>query len=155
MESSDHGAGSLAFQVRRTWLSMRAALDIELKTFELSTSQYATLMILKEAPGCSPSDVARAVATTRQAANEMLANLERDDLIERRPHPSDRRSQQLFLTTAGQRRLAKARIAVAQREAELEAGFTESQRTAVRAWLEGVSGACNPQSGSSDQSPDV
>jgi hypothetical protein len=46
MESLDHGAGSLAFQVRRTWLSMRAALDIELKTFELSTSQYATLMIL-------------------------------------------------------------------------------------------------------------
>jgi DNA-binding MarR family transcriptional regulator len=135
--------GSLAFQVRKTWLGMRAALNTELKAYGLSTPQYATLMILSEEPGRSNSDLARAVSTTRQAANEMLANLERDGLIERRPHPADRRSHQLFLTDSGRRRLAEAKVAAARCEEEMEAGFTEQERKAVRKWLDGVAGACH------------
>jgi DNA-binding MarR family transcriptional regulator len=134
--------GSLAFQVRRTWLSMRAALNAELKEFGLTTPQYATLMILEKDPGASNSEVSRAVSTTRQAANEMLANLEREGLIERRPHPSDRRSHQLFLTDRGRRRLTKARVAAAKREQEMEAGFTPEERKTIRAWLDGVAGNC-------------
>jgi len=134
--------GSLAFQVRTAWLGMRSALNAELKAYGLSTPQYATLMILESKPGSSNSDVARACAATRQAANEMLAAFERDGLIERRPHPGDRRTHQLFLTDAGRRRLDEARIAAARWEHEVEAGFTEAERATVRKWLEGVYGAC-------------
>jgi DNA-binding MarR family transcriptional regulator len=135
-------AGSLSFLVRRTWLSMRAAIGEELKEFGLSTPQYATLMIAREFPGCSNADVARKVASSRQAANELLTGLERDGLIERTPHPDDRRTQRIHLTAQGRTRLARARVAVARREAELEAAFTAPQRETAHAWLDGVADAC-------------
>lgn len=128
---------------RKVWLTMRSAIGEELKAFGLSTSQYATLMMTAGQPGMSIADIAREVASTRQAANEMLGGLEQEGLIERRPHPTDRRTQQIVVTESGRARLAQARVAVARREAELEAGFTPAQREAIRDWLEGIAVACN------------
>ncbi|MFD6162011.1 MarR family winged helix-turn-helix transcriptional regulator [Nocardia sp. NPDC060256] len=135
--------GSLTFMVRKVWLNMRAAIGEELKTFGLSTSQYATLMMTATHPGMSVADIAREVASTRQAANEMLTGLEQEGLIERRPHPSDRRTHQITVTESGRTRLAEARIAVGRREAELEASFTPAQQAAIRDWLDGISDACH------------
>ena len=121
---------------------MRSAIGEELKAFGLSTSQYATLLMTEAQPGMSVADIAREVASSRQAANEMLGGLELEGLIERRPNPSDRRTHQIHVTESGRARLAEARIAVARREAELEAMFTPEQRGAIRDWLEGISEAC-------------
>ncbi|MFG3257082.1 MarR family winged helix-turn-helix transcriptional regulator [Streptomyces sp. NPDC048172] len=136
------GTGSLTFMVRRAWLNMRAAIGAELEEFGLSTSQYATLMMTAAQPGLSVAEIARRVASTRQAANEMLGSLEREGLIERRPNPSDRRTQQVHVTEPGLALLAKARIAVDRREAELEATLPPEQRRAIRDWLEGIADAC-------------
>jgi DNA-binding MarR family transcriptional regulator len=135
--------GALSFLVRRAWLSMRAALDSELKAYGLSTAQYATLMILEDDPGRTPAEVGRKVASSRQAATELLAGLERDGLITRRPHPSDRRTQQVHLTDAGRRRLDRAKVAVARLEAALEEPFSAAQRKEARTWLDAVSVACD------------
>lgn len=135
--------GSLTFMVRKVWLNMRAAIGEELKTFGLSTSQYATLMMTAAHPGMSVADIAREVASSRQAANEMLTGLEQEGLIERRPHPSDRRTHQITVTESGRARLSEARIAVGRREAELESSFTPAQQAAIRDWLDGISDACH------------
>jgi DNA-binding MarR family transcriptional regulator len=134
--------GSLTFMVRKVWLNMRSAIGEELKAFGLSTSQYATLMMTEAHPGMSVAEIAREVASSRQAANEMLGGLELQGLIERRPNPADRRTHQIRVTESGRMRLAEARIAVDRREAELEAVFTPEQRGAIRDWLEGISEAC-------------
>lgn len=143
MDSYRDAVGSLTFMVRKVWLNMRSAIGEELKAFGLSTSQYATLMMTEAQPGMSVADIAREVASSRQAANEMLGGLEIEGLIERRPNPSDRRTHQIHVTESGQVRLAAARIAVARREAELEAMFTPEQRGAIGDWLEGISEACH------------
>jgi DNA-binding MarR family transcriptional regulator len=135
--------GGLAFLVRNTWLGMRTAIGAVLKEYGISTPQYATLMLVQDNPGLSNADIGRMVSSSRQSANEMLAGLERDGLIERLPHPSDRRTQQIQITEAGRERLALARVAVARREAELEAGFTAEQRAAVRDWMDGIAQACS------------
>ncbi|WP_218025166.1 MarR family winged helix-turn-helix transcriptional regulator [Nocardia jejuensis] len=134
--------GSLTFMVRKVWLNMRAAIGAELKEFGLSTSQYATLMMTASHPGMSVADIAREVASTRQAANEMLGGLEQEGLIERQPNPTDRRTHRIHVTDAGLARLKEARVAVARREAELEAGFSPEQRAAIREWFEGIADAC-------------
>ncbi|MRH91536.1 MarR family transcriptional regulator [Nocardia sp. SYP-A9097] len=128
--------------VRKVWLTMRAAIGEELKAFGLSTSQYATLLMTDQHPGMSVADIAREVASTRQAANEMVGGLEQAGLIERQPHPTDRRTHRIQITDEGRKTLAAARIAVANREAELEAGFTPAQGAAIRDWLEGIAEAC-------------
>ncbi|MGV9614250.1 MarR family winged helix-turn-helix transcriptional regulator [Nocardia xishanensis] len=139
----DAEGGSLTFFVRKVWLNMRAAIGEELKEFGLSTSQYATLMMTAAQPGMSVADIAREVASTRQAANEMIGGLEKEGLIERRPHPTDRRTHQIQVTEAGMRRYAAARVAVARREAELEADLTPVQRKAIREWMSGIADACH------------
>ncbi|WP_433207911.1 MarR family winged helix-turn-helix transcriptional regulator [Nocardia sp. CA-107356] len=121
---------------------MRAAIGEELKAFGLSTSQYATLMMTEAHPGMSVAEIARAVASSRQAANEMLGGLESEGLIERRPNPTDRRTHQIHITESGRSRLAEASIAVNRREAELESAFTPEQQKTIRDWLDGISDAC-------------
>jgi DNA-binding MarR family transcriptional regulator len=53
----------------------------------------------------------------------------------RQPHPTDRRSQQVFLTEAGRERLAEALPAVQAVEARLAGGFTAEEMTVVTTWL--------------------
>lgn len=139
----------LSFLVRHTWLSMRAAIGAELEEFGLTVPQFATLMTVRMHPGTSIAQLARAVGSTRQAANEMLAGLERDGLITRSPHPTDRRTHQLHITPLGTTRYEAALPAVQRREAELEAGLPPEQRDTVIAWMTSVALACgDPASGS-------
>ena len=100
--------GCSTFLVRHAWLALRGVVAEALVQHDLSVAQFASLLMLDEVPGLSVADVARKVSTARQSANEMLGGLERAGLVERRPHPSDRRTQQIFLTDAGRRRLAEA-----------------------------------------------
>lgn len=63
----------------------------------LNLSQTATLARL-ESGGMTTADLARAEAMKPQSMGTILAGLEQDGLVERRPHPTDGR-QVLFLLT--------------------------------------------------------
>ena len=127
--------GCSTFLVRHAWLALRGVVAEALVQHDLSVAQFASLLILDEEPGLSVADVARKVSTARQSANEMLGGLERAGLVERRPHPSDRRTQQIFLTDAGRQRLAEAVPTVQAVEARLSAGFSAEELAVVSAWL--------------------
>ncbi|MFC9294013.1 MarR family winged helix-turn-helix transcriptional regulator [Streptomyces sp. NPDC057011] len=142
MGEQSHGT-VLSFVVRHTWLSMRAAIGAELEGFGLTVPQFATLRMVRTSPGMSVAQLARSVGSTRQAANEMLTALEREGLITRSPHPTDRRTHRLHLTDLGNARYEEALPAVRQREAELEAGLTPEQREAALVWMSTVSAACH------------
>lgn len=129
------------FLVRHAWLSLRGVVAEALVEHDLSVAQFASLLLLRESPGMSVADVARKVSTARQSANEMLGGLERAGLVERRQHPTDRRSQQIFLTGAGLERLEAALPTVRAVEARLAAGFSESDLAAVSAWLHRMAAA--------------
>jgi DNA-binding MarR family transcriptional regulator len=125
----------LSFLVRQAWLTMRAAVEDALAEHGLSVAQYATMLVLDEHPGASISDVARAVASTRQSANELVTGMQRAGLVERRPHPQDRRSQEIRLTPSGRERLAAARPVVHAAEMALEGDLGGDTRAEARAWL--------------------
>ncbi|WP_433210447.1 MarR family winged helix-turn-helix transcriptional regulator [Dactylosporangium sp. CS-047395] len=123
------------FLVRHAWLTLRGVVAEALVAHELSVAQFASLLLLEESPGMSVADVARKVSTARQSANEMLTGLEKAGLVERRQHPNDRRSQQIFLTEAGRARVGEAVPAVQAVEARLASGFTQDELAVVNAWL--------------------
>ncbi|MET7393489.1 MarR family transcriptional regulator [Dactylosporangium sp. NPDC005572] len=134
------------FLVRHAWLSLRGVVADALVQHDLSVAQFASLMMLEASPGLSVADVARKVSSARQSANEMLGGLERAGLVERRPHPNDRRAQQIYLTDAGRERLAAARPTVRQVEERLSAGFSADDLTVVRTWLARMAAASSPMS---------
>ncbi|MEV4264969.1 MarR family transcriptional regulator [Kribbella sp. NPDC049584] len=127
--------GCVTFLVRHAWLSMRSVLAEALDEHGLSVQQYGTLLCVRKDPGLTIADVGRVVGTTRQSANELITGMERAGLVERRPNPKDRRTQQIHLTDAGARRLDEATPAIRKVEDELEASFTAADRSAARAWL--------------------
>ncbi|GLX24018.1 MULTISPECIES: MarR family winged helix-turn-helix transcriptional regulator [Streptomyces] len=141
----------LSFLVRQTWLGMRAAIGAELAEFGLTVPQFATLMMVRASPGMSVAQLARSVGSTRQAANEMLTALQRDGLITRSPHPTDRRTHQLHVTELGSARYEEALPAVTRREAELEEGLPPGQREAALAWMSAVASACQEPVDGCDQ----
>jgi DNA-binding MarR family transcriptional regulator len=67
--------------------------------------------------------------------NGVLATLEREGLVERRPHPTHGRILQVTLSDEGEQRLEAANPAVRELEAEIEAGFDANEVATVKAWL--------------------
>ncbi|NIK55844.1 MarR family winged helix-turn-helix transcriptional regulator [Kribbella shirazensis] len=134
MDPNDE-TGCVTFLVRHAWLSMRSALAVALDEHGLSVQQYGTLLCVREEPGLTVAEVGRMVGTTRQSANELITGMERAGLVERRPNPKDRRTQQVHLTPGGERRLAEAGPAIRKVEDDLEAAFSKTDRATARAWL--------------------
>src|SRR6188472_3416409 len=104
--------GHIGYLLRQTWGTLRGAMDAILRRLDLTAVQYGVLSVLARDPGCSGADLARAINTTPQAMNGVLATLEREQLIARRPHPTHGRILRVTLTSEGQRRLEAANPSV-------------------------------------------
>ena len=127
--------GHIGYLLRQASGTMKSALNEILRPLDLSAVQYGVLSVLARDPGSSGADLARAVNTTPQAMNGVLATLERAQLIERRPHPTHGRILRVTLTGEGQRRLEAANPAVRALEAEMERAFAGDQIGTVKDWL--------------------
>ena len=68
---------------------------------ELTWSQTMALSRLEQAGSMTTADLARAEAVKPQSMGATLAELERDGLVERQPHPTDGRQVLFALTEAG------------------------------------------------------
>ena len=127
--------GHSGYLLRQAWHAFRGAMETALRAHGLNGAQYAVLSVLARDPGMSGADLARACNTTPQAMNGVLATLERERLIERRPHPTHGRILQVTLTSEGERRLEAATPAVRALEGAIEEGLAPDEIAAVKAWL--------------------
>jgi DNA-binding MarR family transcriptional regulator len=59
-------------------------------------------------------------------------------LVERRPHPSDRRIRALYLTANGRKVLARGRRIAMEHEEEMTRGMSESDRRRLTTLLQNV-----------------
>jgi DNA-binding MarR family transcriptional regulator len=140
--------GHIGYLLVQASYTLRAALAAALRPHGLNPAQYSVLSVLARDPGSSGADLARACNTTPQAMNGVLATLDREGLIERRPHPTHGRILQVTLSGEGRRRLQAATPTVRALEAAIERDVTADQLAAVKAWLvesakrlEGLAGA--------------
>src|SRR5215207_11726440 len=91
--------GHSSYLLRQAWQALSGAMEMALRPHGLTVAQYGVLSVLAREPGASGADLARACSTTAQAMNGVLAALEREALIERRPHPTHGRILQATLTS--------------------------------------------------------
>jgi DNA-binding MarR family transcriptional regulator len=127
--------GHIGYLLRQASSTLRGALDATLRAHGLTAPQYAVLSVLARDPGSSGAELARACTTTPQAMTGVLATLEREGLIERRPHPTHGRILQVTLTAEGEQRLEAANPAVRDLEAAIERDFTDDEIATVKEWL--------------------
>lgn len=91
----------LSYIIGRLDRAIRNRLLEILAPLELSIPQFTTLSVLKRRPGLSNAQLARRALILPQSMIQVIAALERRQLVERAPDPAHNRILQTRLTTAG------------------------------------------------------
>ena len=127
--------GRSGYLLRQAWHEFRGAMESVLRQHDLTTAQYAALSVLRREPGLSSAELARGCNISPQAMNGIVATLERDGLVQRRPHATHGRILQLTLTDEGERRVEEARPIVGGLEQIADEGYSDEQLAIIREWL--------------------
>jgi DNA-binding MarR family transcriptional regulator len=94
----------------------------------LRPSEFGLLVALSAGQGASQQQLADGIGVHRNAMVGLVDSLEERGLVERRPHPSDRRAHAIHLTTAGRDVLRRAERLADQQEADLLKALTPDER---------------------------
>lgn len=107
--------------------------------FQIAGAQgTGVLMRLLEQDGLTQVALARLQRVEAPTLCRMVDRLERDGLVERRPHPDDRRASCLFLTAAGRRAAKRGRRAIADVEATVFGALDADERAQLADLLDRV-----------------
>lgn len=108
--------GLIGYNARRAALSVIAVFLERMKPYGLRPVEFSTLSLIAHNPGVTARQLCHALGVLPPNMVGLLNALEQRRLVERRPHPSDRRAQGLHLSAP-----AGAMIQAAERTAaELE-----------------------------------
>lgn len=94
--------GSLGWLIAVLSNDMATTLDERLKEIDLRITLWPTLIVLWQEDGLTQSELSSRCLTANYTTTRVLDALEKSGLIERRPHPTSRRSHLVYLTELGQ-----------------------------------------------------
>ena len=115
--------------------AVRIRIDALVEPLGLTAVQYTALSVLSRHPGMSSAQLARRSFVSPQAANEMVATLERRSLIRRKPGEEGGRALWIHMTALGERTLARCDAQVDVLEAELFGDVTRREESLFRDML--------------------
>ena len=122
-------AKRLGYALKRAQHALRVSMDEVLRPLALTTPQYAVLCAVEAEAGLSNARLARAAFVTAQTMQGVLANLERDGLLERQADPTHGRVLRSELTDHGRSVLADAHRAIRIVEDRMIASLGEKAAT--------------------------
>jgi DNA-binding MarR family transcriptional regulator len=126
----------LTYLVKRLEMAERARMEEVLRPLGVTLHQYTALSILERREGLSSAQLARRHVVTPQAMHQLIATMERDRLIERRPDETNRRILRAWLTEHGSRVLRACHRAVDDVEERMLSGLTPAEAGAFGRALE-------------------
>jgi DNA-binding MarR family transcriptional regulator len=110
---------------------VRAIVDARLGLEGVGAQGTAVLMRLLERDGLTQRDLARLQYVEGPTVCRMIDRLAQDGLVERRPHPADRRATCVHLTPGGRVVAERGRDLVPQIEDETFSGLGAEDRAAL------------------------
>jgi DNA-binding MarR family transcriptional regulator len=105
---------------------------------DLHPPLFRVLNVVDAAEGQSQRAIGEAIGAPPSRMVAIVDELEQRGLVERRPHPSDRRIRALYLTADGRKLLARGRRIATEHEEKLMRGMTEADRRRLIALLQKV-----------------
>lgn len=122
---------SFPYVVGRVNQGIRRAMRVRLSQCSLSVQEYTTLSVLAGRPGLSNAQLARRALVRPQSMIEILAKLERRQLVRREADPGHALILRAMLTEDGAELLARAEPEIAAIETEALAGVSAADRAAA------------------------
>ena len=120
------------YLVRQIQLEAYARLEDRLRPFELTPGQYTVMAILEARERLSSAQLARRMSMTPQSMTELIASLERKQLVSRQEAPSNRRVLETSLTPTGRHLVARCNDVVDTIDNELCSALSRSELRAFR-----------------------
>ena len=106
----------------------------------LEPRQFALMRVIKASEGQPQSAIADFLRIPASSMVAVVDDLEERGLVERRPHPSDRRTRTLHITTKGSKVLERATDLALGFEATICEGLTAPERARLIVTLQRVAG---------------
>lgn len=127
--------GLLGYTLKATQHALRLHMDDVLKSLDLTTPQYAVLAQLELRPGISNAELARAAFITAQTMHSIVTNLEKRNLVHRKPDPAHGRILRTELTKNGCEIVQQAHKVIQKVEAIMTASLTDNHKALLEALL--------------------
>jgi len=131
MDSAAYLASQMAKGFARS-LQQRAA------TLGFSPGQFPILLELWSEDGLTQKQLLERIDIEQATMANTLSRMERDGLVERRPHPSDKRAQLVFLTNKAAAMQAEAIEAAMAADTDLLKDFRQFERELLLEYIRRV-----------------
>ncbi|MBX9469742.1 MarR family transcriptional regulator [Rhizobium sp. WL3] len=124
-----------------TWLASQLArgftraLHARAAKLGFSPGQFPILIELWEEEGLTQRQLLDRVDVEQATIANTLARMERDGLIERRVHPTDKRAQQIFLTAKARDMREEALAAADEAEQAVFRGFRRFEKELLKEYI--------------------
>ena len=131
---------SASFWINRASRSLLRRQDERLRPLGFGINQMSIVHALADRGSASQKDLAEWAQVEQPTMAQMLARMERNRVIKRKPNPKDGRGSLASLTRTARLRLPKAKAALVEGECEATAGFSAAETTLFLALLKRVVG---------------
>ena len=119
---------AIGYRLRRAQLAVFQDLIDSFAAYDIRPAQFSVLVLVERNPGLNQSEIASALGIKRTNFVALVDALEKRGLAQRLPTATDRRSNALHLTDAGQKLIATLRQIQSDHEARLIARIGEPGR---------------------------
>ncbi|MDP2262772.1 MAG: MarR family transcriptional regulator [Hydrogenophaga sp.] len=128
----------LGYNARRAALSVIGVFLQRMEPYGLRPVDFSVLSLIAHNPGVTSRQICAALEILPPNLVGMIKSLQKRGLIERRPHPTDRRAQGLHLTSTGKRQYQEAERTASQLEQDVARGLTASELDTLNSLLRKV-----------------
>jgi DNA-binding MarR family transcriptional regulator len=126
---------SLIYLIGRVNQGITREMRSRLDPWDLSVPEFTALSVLANRPGLSNAQLARRTMITPQSMIQILAKLERRELVRRELDPNHQRILRAKLTSTGREILANANVAIDAIHAQMLDGVSEIEQQMIRTVL--------------------
>ena len=124
------------FRLRLAQVKLFQHFRESLASLHITPGQAGLLILIRDNPGISQSDLARAMQVERATLGQTIEGLVRRDFIMRHRRPGDRRAYSLSLSPAGDDFLDQLIPAICAHEADVSQKLTANEFDRLRSLLQ-------------------
>lgn len=128
----------LGYNARRAALAVIGVFLERMAPFGLRPVDFSVLTLIAHNPGITSRQICAALDILPPNLVGMVRSLDQRGLIERRPHPSDRRAQGLHLSPAGKKLQKNAQSTATQLEADVASRLSAKELDTLKSLLHRV-----------------
>ncbi len=118
----------VGYNARRATLVIMDAFFRQMADYSLRPADFSVLSLITHNPGVTSRQLCTTLSIQPPNLVGMINQLEKRELITRRPHPSDGRAMGLHLTAAGHKLMKRAELTASELENAATARLSAAER---------------------------